>query len=97
MESGESPRERTSQEQLATTQEIVTKLPTDLQSVIAGSMEGIAKAILAQQTSLNGDSAEVRATPEQVAFYARRFQEIASLGVLNPHLDSNSKKLIFSE
>lgn len=97
METGESPRERTSKEQLDTAREIVTKLPPQLQGVVVGAMEGIAKAILAQQTYSDAESSSVRATPDQVAFYQRRFQEIQDLGVLNPHDQNNPKKLTFSE
>lgn len=97
METSEVPQVISPEAQIDTAKEIVSKLPQELKSVVSGYIEQTAKAVLAQQTSPSGETFEVRATPDQVAFYERRFQELHELGVLNPHDQNSSKKLSFSE
>lgn len=73
------------------TERFLGALPQELQRSLRGFYLNVARSIVEQQTTMNGDQVEVRVTPGRLKYYNSRLTEVIDSGFLNPHISPPKK------
>lgn len=63
-------------------EDLISKLPQELQDPTKSFMNKLAKTLFSQQSSSDGST---RVSPDQLKFYEEKFDQILDSGLLNPH------------
>lgn len=87
MSEGISPESERDRSQ---TEEALSPLPPETQSIVRGFFKDVAQTILAQHTSVGNVGhgvleVGIRVNPDHNQFYKDRFKEVLDKQVLNPH------------